>query len=284
MENIAPLIESARFHYRIGSVTDEEFVGESVERVDVVFHLAAAVGVKLIIDHPTRTIDTNVRGTEVVLRAAAKRGKLVVIASSSEVYGKGVELPYTEDDDLLLGSTTNSRWSYACSKAMGEYLALAYVRERELPVVIVRLFNTVGVRQVGRYGMVLPTFIRQGLAGRDITVYGSGEQTRCFADVSEVVECLIRLLRCQQARGQVFNVGGDSEISINQLAERVRQLTGGRSRIAHLSYQEAYAEGFEDLGRRIPDLHKLERAIGFRPSGSIGTIIRRIIDHERGRC
>jgi len=281
MRNLDPLIGSPRFQYRIGSVTNEPLVRELVDRADVVFHLAAAVGVKLIVEEPTRTIETNVRGTEVVLQAAAQKGRLVVLASSSEVYGKGVKVPYAEDDDLLLGPTTKSRWGYACSKAIDEYLALAYAQERRLPVIVTRFFNTVGPRQTGRYGMVVPTFVRQGLAGDDITVYGSGEQRRCFADVGDVVECLLRLVARESARGQVFNIGNDDEISINRLAERVRELTGARSTIVHVPYEQAYAKGFEDLGRRVPDLTKLERAIEFRPRTSIEAILERVIALER---
>jgi len=277
MLNVDALTISSRFHYRIGSVTNEELVAALVDRVDVVFHLAAAVGVKLIVEKPTHTIETNVRGSEVVLQAAAKKGKLTFIASTSEVYGKGVKLPFAEDDDLLFGATTKSRWAYACSKAIDEYLALAYARERELPVVIARFFNTVGPRQVGRYGMVLPTFVRQGLRGEDITVFGSGEQRRCFGFVSEVVEALVRLARTPAAIGQVFNIGNDAEISINALAELVREKTGGRSKIVHVSYDEAYPDGFEDMERRIPSVAKLERAIGFRPSMKVDEITERVI-------
>ncbi len=283
MRNVDQLLDSPLFHHRIGSVTDAALVGELVDRADAIFHLAAAVGVKLIVEHPTATIETNVHGCEVVLRAAAKKKKLVVVASSSEVYGKAVKVPYSEDDDLLLGPTTKSRWGYACSKAMDEYLALAYARERELPVIIVRFFNTVGPRQTGRYGMVVPTFVQQGLAGEDITVYGSGAQQRCFGDVSDVIECLVRLVACEQARGQVFNVGNDREISINELAALVRERTGGRSRIVHVPYEEAYAEGFEDLDRRVPDVAKLERAVGFRPTTPIETIIERVIGEAKER-
>ena len=277
MRNIDSLLASPRVHHRIGSVTDEQTVGELVDRADVVFHMAAAVGVKLIVENPTRTIETNIRGCEVVIQAAAKKGKLVLLASSSEVYGKGVRVPFAEDDDLVLGATSKSRWGYACSKAIDEYLALAYAKERALPVIIARLFNTVGPRQTGRYGMVLPTFVRQGLAGEDITVYGSGEQQRCFADVSDVVECLLRLVACEEARGRVFNVGNDQEISIEALASLVGGRTGGSSRIIHVPYEEAYAEGFEDLGRRVPDLSRLERTIGFRPTTPIETIVDRVI-------
>jgi UDP-glucose 4-epimerase len=277
MRNVDALTASSRFHYRIGSVTNEELVAALVDRADVVFHLAAAVGVKLIVEKPTHTIETNVRGSEVVLQAAAKKGKLTFIASTSEVYGKGVKLPFAEDDDLLFGATTKSRWAYACSKAIDEYLALAYSRERKLPVVITRFFNTVGPRQVGRYGMVLPTFVRQGLAGEDITVFGSGEQRRCFGFVSEVVEALMRLAKTPAAIGQVFNIGNDSEISINALAELVRGKTGGRSKIVHVAYDDAYPEGFEDMERRIPSVAKLERAIGYRPSMKVDEITDRVI-------
>jgi len=277
MRNVDALTASSRFHYRIGSVTNEELVAALVDRADVVFHLAAAVGVKLIVEKPTHTIETNVRGSEVVLQAAAKKGKLTFIASTSEVYGKGVKLPFAEDDDLLFGPTTKSRWAYACSKAIDEYLALAYFRERRLPVVITRFFNTVGPRQVGRYGMVLPTFVRQGLAGEDITVFGSGEQRRCFGFVSEVVEALMRLARTPAAIGQVFNIGNDAEISINALAELVRAKTGGRSKIVHVGYDEAYPDGFEDMERRIPSVVKLERTIGYRPSMKVDEITDRVI-------
>jgi UDP-glucose 4-epimerase len=264
-------------------ILDDLSTGALVDRADVVFHLAAAVGVKLIVENPTRTIETNVRGSEVVLQAAAKKGRVVVLASSSEVYGKGAKIPYAEDDDLLLGPTTKSRWGYACSKAIDEYLALAYAQERNLPVIVARLFNTVGPRQTGRYGMVLPNFVRQGLSGEDITVYGTGDQTRCFAYVGDVLECLLLLVGREDTRGQVFNVGNDHEISINQLAEIVRQRTGGTSKIVHIPYEQAYAEGFEDLGRRIPDLSKLERTIQSRPRTPIETIVDHVIDDVRER-
>ncbi len=281
MENLDGLLERPGFHHRVGSVADEPLVGELVDRADVVFHLAAAVGVKLIVERPTHTLETNVRGTEVVLQAAAKKQKLVVLASTSEVYGKGVKIPYAEEDDLLLGPTTKSRWGYACSKAIDEYLALAYSRERGLPVIIARFFNTVGPRQTGRYGMVIPTFVRQGLAGEPITVYGNGEQRRCFADVSEVVECLMRLIHTPEAQGQVFNVGNDRETSINDLARLVQTRTGGRSEIVHIPYEEAYAEGFEDLQRRVPDVGKLHRTIGYRPTMGLVDIVDRIIAGQR---
>jgi len=279
--NLDGVLEHPRFHHRIGSVTHGELVRELADRADVIFHLAAAVGVKLIVEQPTRTIETNVRGSEVVLQAAARKGKLTFIASTSEVYGKGVKLPFSEEDDLLFGSTTKSRWAYACSKAIDEYLALAYFRERATPVIITRFFNTVGPRQTGRYGMVIPSFVRQGLAGEEITVYGTGEQRRCFGLVSETVECLMRLARQPGAAGQVFNVGNDQEVSINALAELVREKTGGRSQIVHKNYEEVYAEGFEDMDRRIPRLAKIERAIGYRPHTGIEEIVDQVIAYER---
>ena len=285
IRNIIELRESDRFHYRIGSVTDEQLVAELVDLADVVYHLAAAVGVKLIVDNPARTIETNVRGTEVVLSKAAKKGKLVLLASTSEVYGKGVKFPLAEDDDLRLGPTSKSRWGYACSKAIDEYLALAYAKEQGLPVVIVRFFNTVGPRQTGQYGMVVPTFVRQGLAGEDITVYGSGEQERCFADVADAVESVLRLVATSDAQGQVVNIGSSHVISINDLAELVRERTGGRSQIVHVPYEQAYGEGFEDLRRRIPDTSRLQSLTGFHPDRAIAEIVDRVIafqrEHER---
>ena len=276
--NLDGVIGHPGFHHRIGSVTDEALVGELVDRADVVVHLAAAVGVKLIVERPTHTIETNVRGSEVVLQAAAKKEKLTLIASTSEVYGKGVKLPFEEEDDLLFGATSKSRWAYACSKAIDEWLALAYYRERGTPVIITRFFNTVGPRQTGRYGMVIPTFVRQGLAGEPITVYGSGEQRRCFGDVSDVVDCVVRLIEAPAAVGGVFNVGNDQEISINELAALVRDKTGGRSEIVHVPYEEVYAEGFEDMERRIPSLVKLESTIGTRPRGSVEDIVHRVVE------
>lgn len=281
MHNIDPLRESPKFRYQIGSVTDPALIGELVDRVDVVFHLAAAVGVKLIVENPTRTIETNLRGSENVFEAAAKKGKLVVMASTSEVYGKGVKIPYSEDDDLLLGPTTKSRWGYACSKAIDEYLIFAYRQERDLPFIVVRFFNTVGAGQSGRYGMVLPNFVRQGLAGEDITVYGTGDQQRCFADVGDVVDCVLQLVELESAVGQVFNIGSNAEISINQLAEIVRERTAAGSSIVHVPYEQAYSAGFEDITRRVPDLRKLEAAIAHRPQSTIEEIVDRVIASMR---
>jgi UDP-glucose 4-epimerase len=284
MRNIDPLLDKPNFHHQIGSVLDEPLVGELVDRVDVVFHLAAAVGVKLIVEKPTHTIETNLRGSENVFEAAAKKGKLVVMASTSEVYGKGIKIPYSEEDDLLLGPTTKSRWGYACSKAIDEYLIFAYQQERGLPFIVVRFFNTVGRGQTGRYGMVLPNFVRQGLAGEDITVYGTGDQQRCFADVGDVVDCVLQLVEREDAVGQVFNIGSNAEISINQLAEVVRERTGGKSQIVRVPYEQAYSAGFEDITRRVPDLRKLEATIANRPQSTIEEIIDRVIEgmHEHG--
>jgi UDP-glucose 4-epimerase len=283
MENIIELVGRPGFEHRIGSATDVPLVTEMVDRCDVTVHLAAAVGVRLIVERPVHTIETNVRGTEVVLGAVAKKQKLVLLASTSEVYGKGSQLPFTETDDLTLGPTTHSRWAYACSKALDEWLGLAYHRERGVPVILCRFFNTVGPRQTGRYGMVLPTFAAQALAGVPITVYGDGEQRRCFGHVQDAVEAVIRLLGTPAAVGQVFNVGSDEEVSINRLAELVRDAAGSRSEIVRIPYGEAYAEGFEDMQRRVPSVEKLERTIGFRPRTPLDRIIQDVVADQRAR-
>lgn len=283
MDNIDHLVGTLGFEYRVGSCLDEPLVSELVDRCDVTIHLAAAVGVKLIVEHPVRTIETNVKATEVVLRAAAKKQKLVVVASTSEVYGKGTKIPFAEGDDLQLGPTANSRWAYACSKALDEWLALAYYREKGVPVIIPRFFNTVGPRQTGRYGMVLPTFAAQAVAGEPITVYGSGRQSRCFGHVKDVVEGVLRLIETPDAVGQVFNVGSDSEVTISQLAELVRAAAGSDSEIVHIPYDEAYAEGFEDLPRRVPDVNKLEEFTGFRAGRSLESIVDDVVADQRAR-
>lgn len=281
MSNIDHLIGRPGFDYRIGSVMNAPLVGELVDRCDVAVHLAAAVGVRLIVERPVHTIETNVHGTEVVLAAAARKAKPVLVASTSEVYGKSERFPFSEDDDLVLGSTMHSRWAYACSKALDEWLALAYYREKGLPVVIARFFNTVGPRQTGRYGMVLPNFVRAAINGQPITVFGDGEQSRCFAHVTDVAEAVYRLISTPAAYGQVFNIGNDEEVSINQLAERVREAAGSSSRIVHVPYEEAYAEGFEDMARRVPNIRKLEARIGFRPRRPLNQIIADVIQYER---
>jgi UDP-glucose 4-epimerase len=266
-------------------VRDEGLVQKLVDSVDVVYHLAAAVGVRLILERPVETIETNIVGTERVLRAATSRKPRVVIASTSEVYGKNDRVPLGEDDDRVLGPTTKSRWSYACSKAIDEFLALAYHRERGIPVVIVRFFNTVGPRQTGRYGMVVPRFVRQALDGEPITVYGDGRQSRCFTDIEDAVRASMALATHAETAGQVVNVGSSHEVTIGELAERVKALTRSRSSIVFVPYDEAYQPGFEDLRRRVPDLAKAERLVGYRPRVPLDETLRRVIDflRESGR-
>src|SRR5512139_2347014 len=283
MDNIAHLVGHPGFSYRIGSALDAPLVTECVDRCDVTVHLAAAVGVRLIVERPVHTIETNVRATEVVLNATAKKQKLTLVASTSEVYGKSAKIPFTEDSDLQLGPTTHSRWAYACSKALDEWLGLAYLREKQVPVIVVRFFNTVGPRQTGRYGMVLPTFAAQALAGEPITVFGSGQQARCFGHVRDAVEAVIRLLDTPKAVGSVFNIGSDEEVTIHRLAEMVRDAAGSRSEIRLIPYDEAYAEGFEDMLRRVPDLTRLEQTIGFRPRTPLATIVQDVVADQRAR-
>jgi UDP-glucose 4-epimerase len=279
IENIAHLKGRAGFDYTIDSVANEPLIAELIDRSDVVFHLAAAVGVKLIVEQPVRTIETNVHGTEVVLKHASKKRKLVFIASTSEVYGKSVDVPFREDADLVLGASEKHRWAYACSKLIDEFLALDYWKERKLPVVIVRLFNTVGPRQTGQYGMVLPSFVRQALTGEPITVFGDGKQSRSFTYVGDVVDALVKMAGDPRAVGQVYNIGSTEEITIMALAERVRALTGTRSAIRLVPYDEAYEEGFEDMPRRVPDITKIKELIGFEPRVPLDETIRRVVDY-----
>jgi UDP-glucose 4-epimerase len=252
-----------------------------IDRSDVVFHLAAAVGVKLIVEQPVHTIETNVHGTEVVLKHANKKKKLVFIASTSEVYGKSTDVPFREGAELVLGATVKHRWAYACSKLIDEFLALAYWKERKLPIIIVRLFNTVGPRQTGQYGMVLPTFVRQALAGQPITVFGDGKQTRSFTYVGDVVDALIKLTAEPRAVGGVFNVGNTDEVSILDLAERVKSISGSQSPIQYVPYDEAYEAGFEDMPRRVPDISKIQALVGYQPRLELNDIIRTVIEHIR---
>lgn len=277
IENIRHLKTNPRFSYTIDSVHNQPVTAELVDQSDVVVHLAAAVGVKLIVESPVRTIETNVRGTEVVLALANKKKKKVLIASTSEVYGLSSDVPFREDGNLVMGATTKGRWSYACSKAIDEFLALAYWREKKLPTTIVRLFNTVGPRQTGRYGMVIPTFVRQALAGRPITVYGDGKQTRCFGYVGDVVGALIKLMDHEESVGQVFNIGSNEEISIVALAEKVKELTKSKSEIVFMPYDEAYEEGFEDMPRRVPDTSKINKLVGFKPEMRLDGILQSVI-------
>ena len=281
IDNINHLKGTPGFAYTIDSVTNEPLLAELIDRSDVVFHLAAAVGVKLIVEQPVHTIETNVHGTEVVLKHANKKKKLVFIASTSEVYGKSSDVPFREDADLVLGATVRHRWAYACSKLIDEFLALAYWKERRLPVVIVRLFNTVGPRQTGRYGMVLPTFVRQALAGKPITVFGDGTQSRSFTYVGDVVAALAALASEPRAVGQVFNIGNTEEVTIRALADRVRVLAHSSSPVQLIPYDQAYEKGFEDMPRRVPDISRVRDLIGFTPRMSLDDIICRVIEYVR---
>ena len=279
--NIEHLKGQRGFGYVIDSIRNRPLMAELIDSADVVYHLAAAVGVRLIIDRPVHTIETNIMGTELVLDLAAKKKKRVLVASTSEVYGKTNVVPFSEDSDIVLGPTVKSRWGYACSKAIDEFLALAYAKERQLPVVIVRFFNTVGPRQTGRYGMVIPTFVKQALAGKPITVFGDGDQTRCFTWVGDAVGAVIDLAAHGEATGQVFNIGSDEEISIGKLAALVKELAGSTSPIAYIPYQEAYEEGFEDMRRRVPDIGKVRRLIGYAPSMTLPKILQEVIAFYR---
>jgi UDP-glucose 4-epimerase len=281
IDNLRHLKGRPGFEYTIDSAANAPVVAELVDSADVVFHLAAAVGVQLIVESPVRTIETNVHCTEVVLAQASKKKKPVFIASTSEVYGKSADLPYREDGDLILGATTKGRWSYACSKAIDEFLAVAHWKERKLPTVIGRLFNTVGPRQTGRYGMVVPNFVAQALADRPLTVHGDGTQRRCFCHVADVVRALADLMRREDVYGEVFNIGVDSEIEIRKLAERVVELTGSSSEIMLVPYDVAYEEGFEDMQRRIPDTAKIRKRIGWQPTRSLDEMLADVIDEHR---
>lgn len=283
IENIRHLKHHPNFHYYIESISQQYLTAELIDLCDVIFHLAAAVGVRLIVESPVKTIETNVRGTEIVLTLAAKKRKRVLIASTSEVYGKRDHVPFREDDDLVMGPTSKSRWSYACSKAIDEFLAIAYWKEKRVPTVIARLFNTVGPRQTGRYGMVIPNFIEQALHGCDITVFGDGQQTRCFTHVSDTVRALMKLIEHPDAVGQVFNIGSDREITILELAERIKYLTGSDSRIVLIPYDQAYEQGFEDMRRRVPDLSKIRALIGYAPTFSLDEILISVIEYQRMR-
>lgn len=283
MDNIVHLKSHERFEYALDTIMNTKLLAEYVDRADVVFHLAAAVGVRLIVDKPVHTIQTNIGGTEAVLTQAAKKGKRVLLASTSEVYGKAEKLPFGEDDDLVLGPTAKHRWAYACSKAIDEFLGLAYHKEYDLPVIVVRLFNTVGPRQTGRYGMVLPTFVRQALAGETLTVFGDGAQSRCFSFVGDVVRALMGLMDHDPAIGRVFNVGGEEEISMMDLARLVKEMTVSDSPIELIPYDKAYEAGFEDMMRRKPDLGRVRSAIGYAASHDTRAIVQSVIDYEKGR-
>jgi UDP-glucose 4-epimerase len=281
LENIRHLFSESGFHLTVGTILDEKTLEPLVETCDQVYHLAAAVGVRLIIEKPVETIETNILGTEIVLKLANKYKKKVLVASSSEVYGKGNHIPFTEEDDRTYGPTTKSRWSYASSKVVDEFLAMAYFHEKKLPLVIARLFNTIGPRQTGSYGMVVPSFVQQALLGHPITVYGDGEQTRSFTYVDDVVSAVLKLMEHPQAVGEVFNVGNTEEVSINNLASLVKKLTESPSQIVHIPYDQAFEKGFEDMQRRIPDIAKIKKLIGFEPTVSLEESIKRIIEYYR---
>jgi UDP-glucose 4-epimerase len=281
IDNLQHLKGTEGFDYTLESAANAPVVAELVDWADVVYHLAAAVGVQLIVESPVRTIETNVHCTEVVLAQASKKKKPVFIASTSEVYGKSTDLPYREDGDLTLGATVKGRWSYACSKAIDEFLAIAHWKERKLPTVIGRLFNTVGPRQTGRYGMVIPNFVTQALAERPISVYGDGTQRRCFCHVADVVQALADLMQHEDVYGEVFNIGSDSEIEIRQLADKVVETTGSSSEVTFVPYDVAYEEGFEDMQRRIPDTTKIHERIGWQPTKSLDQILADVIEEHR---
>ena len=281
MENIRHLKGSERLEYHLDGIENRQILAELVDDADVIVHLAAAVGVKLIVESPVRTIETNVNGTQMILEAASKKKKLVLIASTSEVYGKNTNVPFHEDADLVLGATTKGRWSYAASKALDEFLALSYWKEKKQPVIVVRFFNTVGPRQTGRYGMVLPNFVKRALDGQPIEVYGNGQQSRCFCDVRDTVEALLRLMPLDGAVGEVINIGNTEEVTIENLAKIVKHRTGSRSSIQFVPYDEAYEPGFEDMMRRVPSIEKLHSLTGFRPQTNLADIIDRVSAYFR---
>ena len=283
IENIVLVKNHPNLTYHIDTIRNYRLTAELVDMCDIVYHLAAAVGVRLIVESPVSTIETNIRGTDIVLSLAAKKRKRVVITSTSEVYGKRNRVPFSEDDDLVMGPTNKGRWSYACSKAIDEFLAIAYWKEKRVPTVIARLFNTVGPRQTGRYGMVIPNFVQQALTGQDITVYGDGTQTRCFTHVSDVVQALIAIAEHPQAVGEVYNIGSDHEITMLELAERIKQLTESASNIVFVPYDQAYEAGFEDMMRRVPDISKIRALIGYNPKVDLDALLTSIIEYHRDK-
>ena len=282
-DNLTHVEGHPNFVLTIDDVQNQAVLAKLVDQSDVVFHLAAAVGVRLVVENPVKTIETNVHGTEVLLAEAAKTGKVVLLTSTSEVYGLSSDVPFQEEGNLVLGNSKKGRWSYACSKLLDEFLALAYHREQGLPAIVVRLFNTVGPRQTGRYGMVIPRFVQQALRNEPITVYGDGSQSRCFGFVGDIVSAMTALIEKPEARGDVFNIGSSEEITIQGLAEQVRELTGSNSPIVHIPYDEAYAEGFEDMPRRTPDLEKISRLTGYRPVATLADILSSVIEYYRAQ-
>jgi UDP-glucose 4-epimerase len=279
LENIEHLVGNEHFSYTIDSVTNDAVVSRLIDDADVVFHLAAAVGVRLVCERPVHTIETNVHGTETVLKHASRQRKLVLVASTSEVYGKGLALPFREDADLVLGSPTKTRWGYATSKLLDEFLALAYWKERQSPVIVVRFFNTVGPRQSSRYGMVLPNFVKRALEGTPITVHGDGSQTRSFTWVGDVVSAMLQLVNEPKAVGQIFNIGNGAEISIRDLAHKVKAMTGSDSPVQFVPYIEVFDESFEDMPRRVPDISKIRQFVGYSPTVHLDEIIENVVEY-----
>jgi len=281
IDNIKHLMRNKKFHYKISSIMNVESVKKLIDKCDVIYHLAAAVGVKWIIQSPVRTIETNVKGTEIILELASKKRKKVLISSTSEVYGKSEDVPFCENGDIVLGPTVRSRWSYACSKAIDEFLALAYYQEKGLPVVIARFFNTVGPRQSGRYGMVIPRFVQQALKNEPITVYGDGSQSRCFTYVGDVVNAVLKLMEKPKAVGDVFNIGTQQEIKIKDLALMIKKMTNSKSEIKYVPFTKAYDKNFEDMAKRIPDVSKLKKLIKYVPEHNIEYILEKVIDYYK---
>ena len=282
-DNVGHLEGNQNFQLVVGTILNEHLVDKLAERCDAIFHLAAAVGVELIVNHPLESLTTNIKGSEIVLEMAYRYHKRVLITSTSEIYGKNTKGPLKEDQDRILGSPLKSRWSYSTAKAVDEMLAYVYWKEKNVPTVIVRLFNTVGPRQSEAYGMVLPRFVKQALAGKDMTVYGSGKQSRCFLHVKDVVGALTKLIDNSSALGQVFNIGSQEEISIEDLAKKVIEITASKSKIVYIPYEKAYEEGFEDMERRIPDTSKIHDLIGFKPTVDLKGIIQDVVNHTRGK-
>ena len=283
INNIQHLKDNPNFHYTIDTIMNEALMAELIDGCDVIFHLAAAVGVKLIVEDPIRTMHTNIQGSEVILKLANKKKKKVILASTSEVYGKGKNIPFQEDEDIVLGPSTKNRWSYACSKVIDEFFGLAYHKKHGLPVVIVRLFNTVGPRQTGQYGMVIPAFIKQALTGQPITVYGDGNQSRCFGYVGDIIKGITGLAKHPETPGEIFNLGNDREISIIDLARLIKKMSNSSSDIVFIPYSEAYEEGFEDMQRRVPSLEKAKKWIGYSPQVELEEIIQKTIDFHKNK-
>ena len=281
LDNLAHLAGNNKLQFVRESVRNDVTMTVLVDRCDVIFHLAAAVGVQLIVDRPVHTIETNIHGSEVVLNLANKFGRKIVVASTSEVYGKNTKVPFSEDDDITLGSTRFTRWSYACSKMVDEFLALAYHEQNGLPAIVTRFFNTVGVRQTGEYGMVVPRFVRKALAGEPLEIYGSGSQSRCFCNVKDVIAALVKLIDCPAAVGEVINIGATECVTIDELADRIIAMTGSSSGKRHVSYEQAYGRAFDDMQVRMPDLTKVKRLIGYQPKYTLEQTLREICEYER---